>query len=129
VLFAYELGPLVAPGEGAFSNALIRLAGGDSVTASVKTPYPRISMETAIAMSPDVMIVGGMNPANEKLVKQELGKWTHLPAVRDGRVYLIDSTNLDRPSQRMMLGLRLLAKLLHPEAFADPSICATTMLQ
>jgi iron complex transport system substrate-binding protein len=35
--------------------------------------------------------------------------------VKTGRVYLIDSDIIDRPSPRVVQGLEIMAKLIHPE--------------
>jgi iron complex transport system substrate-binding protein len=39
-------------------------------------------------------------------------------AVADGRVVPVDADLVERPGPRILLGLRLLAEALHPDAFA-----------
>jgi iron complex transport system substrate-binding protein len=42
-------------------------------------------------------------------------QWTSLPAVKNKRVYLIDSDLIDRPSPRIIDGLEAMARIIHPE--------------
>ena len=42
-----------------------------------------------------------------------------MPAVRDERIFLVDSNLFDRPSPRLVRGLELLTKLIHPELFGQ----------
>lgn len=119
VLFAYQMAPVVSAGNGTFTDELLAMSGAESITHDVSQSYPRMSIESIVARAPDVMIVSTMNPrADADRWNQWLSKWPPLPAVRNGRVHLIDSTNLDRPSQRIVLGLLLLARTIHPELFA-----------
>jgi iron complex transport system substrate-binding protein len=42
---------------------------------------------------------------------------TSLPAIKTGRVYPVDGNVLHRYGPRVVDGLEMLARLLHPEAF------------
>ena len=113
VLLAYELSPVVSAGAGTFTDQLITMAGGASITHDVATPFPRLSIESVIARHPQVIVVSSMNPqVDEARATAALRKWTTVP------IQVIDSTNVDRPSQRIVLGLTLLARTIHPALFA-----------
>ncbi len=43
-------------GKDSFITEIIALAGGESVTKTVPTAYPKLSKETALALNPDVII-------------------------------------------------------------------------
>lgn len=119
VLFAYELDPVISAGRGTFTDQLLALAGADSITRDVAQSYPHLGLESVVARAPEVLVVSSMNPVAEaRQVQQALAKWPPVPAVRTHRVHLIDSTNLDRPSQRVVYGLTLLARTIHPALFA-----------
>src|SRR5256885_5171975 len=125
VLFAYQLGPVVSPGKGTFTNQLLAMAGADSITKDVEQPYPRMSVESIVARAPEVIVVSSMNPETDTARwKEWLSKWPPVPAVRHDRLHLIDSTNLDRPSQRVVLGLTLLARTIHPSLFGHGECAA-----
>ena len=69
-------------------------------------------------MAPEVIIISSMARGEvfEK-VKKDWQHWTDLPAVHSNRIFLVDSSKLDRPTPRMVEGLEGLAKLIHPELF------------
>jgi iron complex transport system substrate-binding protein len=59
-----------------------------------------------------------MNPnVGYQKVMQEWNQWKMIPAVRNGRVQLIDLNLIDRPSPTIIEGLEETARLLHPERF------------
>ena len=108
--------PIVTVGKGSFADDLIRLAGGENVAGQEKQMYPRWGMEEILRRSPEVILISSMNPRGDyQRVLQEWARWKVLPAVKEGRVYLIDSDLIDRPSPRIIEGLEEIARLLHPE--------------
>ena len=120
VLFAYQMAPIVSAGKGTFTNELLAMSGATSITSDVAQGYPRMSIESVVARAPEVIVVSSMDPAADARRWTEwLKKWPPLPAVRNGRLHLIDSTNVDRPSQRIVYGLTLLARTIHPTLFAQ----------
>ena len=50
-------------------------------------------------------------------ILQKWNLWKPIPAVKNGRIHLIDSDLIDRPSPRIIDGLEGLAGMLHPEGF------------
>jgi iron complex transport system substrate-binding protein len=118
VLFAFDMDPVIAPGRQSFTNELIEMAGGDSVTRTNAAPYPRLSAEGLIALAPEVIVVSTMNPARDlETWKEWLGRWPSIPAVKRGAIRMIDSRTIDRPSHRLVIGLRELGASLHPDRF------------
>lgn len=119
VLFAFDLDPAIAPGLDAFTNELVSIAGGDSVTEGAPTPYPRLTVEQIIALEPEVIVASTMGTnAQVDAWESWLGQWKVIPAIRNGRMHVVDGSNLDRPSQRVILGVRMLVDVLHPGALA-----------
>jgi len=47
-------------------------------------------------------------------VKADWGRWNNMPAVKNGRIFMVDSNLFDRPTPRLIDGLELLVKLIHP---------------
>jgi iron complex transport system substrate-binding protein len=119
VLFAYQLAPVVSSGKGTFTTELLAMAGANSVTANVAQSYPHLSNESIVAGAPEVIVVSSMSPETDaERWRNWLSRWSSMPAVKNRRVHMIDSTNVDRPSQRIVLGLTLLARTIHPALFA-----------
>jgi iron complex transport system substrate-binding protein len=110
--------PLVTVGKGSFADDLIRLAGGENIAGKEKEVYPRFGMEEILKRSPEVIVISSMNPKGDyQKVLQEWNRWKTIPAVKNGRVHIIDSDLIDRPSPRITEGLEEFASILHPERF------------
>jgi cobalamin transport system substrate-binding protein len=108
--------PIVTIGKGSFADDLIRIAGGENIAGKEKEVYPRFGMEEILKRSPEVIVISSMNPKGDyQKILQEWNRWKTIPAVKNGRIYLIDSDLLDRPSPRIIDGLEELARVLHPE--------------
>jgi iron complex transport system substrate-binding protein len=110
--------PIVTAGKGSFADDLIRIAGGENIAEKEKQVYPRFGMEEILKRSPEVILISSMNPKGDyQKILQEWNRWKTIPAVRDGRVHIMDSDLIDRPSPRIIDGLEELASILHPEKF------------
>ncbi len=95
---------------------LIRIAGGINIAESAKGKHPRYSMEEVIAQDPEVIILSSMiskDPSSDQ--RQWWGRWKEISAVRLGRIYVIDSDIILRPSPRIVDGLEEMVKAIHPE--------------
>jgi iron complex transport system substrate-binding protein len=110
VFFQIGTAPLVTVGKGSFADDLISLGGGWNIM------YPRYSIEEVLVKAPDIIIITSMNPKgdSQKLAKQ-WNRWRTIPAVKQGRVFVIDSDLVDLPSPRIIDGLEIIAGILHPE--------------
>jgi len=107
--------PIVTVGKGSFADDLIRLAGGENIAGNEKEMYPRLGREEILKRSPEIILISSMNPKGDyQRVLQEWSRWKMIPAVKNGRVHLIDSDLIDRPSPRIINGLEEIARILHP---------------
>ena len=69
-----------------------------------------------IASRPEVLIITSMaRKAVFEQVKREWREWEAMPAVNNDRIYLVDSNVLDRATPRLVDGLEMLARLIHPD--------------
>lgn len=119
VFFQIGISPIVSVGTPTFIHELIVLAGGTNL-ASGPIPYPRFSREQVLALSPEVFIITSMaRAAVFDKVKAEWSRWPNLPAVRNQRIFLEDSNLFDRPTPRIVDGLELLVRLIHPDLFEE----------
>ncbi|MEP6742310.1 MAG: cobalamin-binding protein [bacterium] len=117
VFFQLSGQPLYTAGKTSFVTSLIERAGGRSVTADVNEAWPRLSDEAALASRPEAVIMlsgDAMGDATKTKVAPAL---RNSPAVRNGRVYLINGELLTRPGPRLVDGLEQMAHVLHPEGF------------
>jgi iron complex transport system substrate-binding protein len=121
VFFQIGVSPIVSVGSATFIHELIVLAGGTNVSAG-GTAYPRFSKEQVIGMAPDVMVISSMaRKAVFEKVKAEWEQWPAIPAVRNKSIFIAPTNIFDRPTPRLVEGLELLARLIHPELFPETS--------
>jgi len=118
VFLQIHIQPIMTVNRNTVHHDLIHLAGGDNMTADEPVTYPRISLEEVIRRKPEVILISSMEREGRfEKARQGWLQWTSIPAVQKGRVHLIDSDLIDRPSPRVVDGLEIMAKLLHPEVF------------
>jgi len=121
VILAYQRQPLILAGPGTFADDLIKKAGGINLAADSPVPYPRYSLEMVIVKSPQAIIdvtMGELGAADEE-ARDFWSQWPDLPAVRNGKVAVLDPDLISRPGPRLFDGLIQLAKILHPEKFEE----------
>lgn len=117
VFFQIGISPIVSAGRDTFLHGLIHRAGGENLAGKLIS-YPRFTKEQVLGLNPDVIIITSMARAGVfDQVKQEWQTWQHVPAVRNNQIHVVDSNILDRPTPRMVDGLELLVRLIHPEFF------------
>lgn len=113
-------GVFVSGGVG-FLHELLEVAGGDDVFADVKREGVQPSSETMLVRAPEVIIEARASaPPSLELIAKERAVWAQLPsipAVRNGRVYLLYGSYLVSPGPRLVQAAEAFARVLHPEAF------------
>ncbi len=117
VFFQIGISPIVAVGTDTFMNELITIAGGINVTAG-PNPYPRYSIEEVLKLEPDIIIITSMARGSGEVfesARRSWEKWQEIPACRNHRIYLVDSNLFDRPTPRLVQGLQILLRIIHPE--------------
>lgn len=104
-------------GPGSFANDLIRQAGGTNIAADAKTTWPQLGQEALLAKDPEVIILSdhGVGETPEK-VKARPG-WSGVSAVKTGRIYDMNPDLTNRAGPRVVDGLELMAKAIHPELY------------
>ncbi|MFL5577103.1 MAG: ABC transporter substrate-binding protein [Gemmatimonadaceae bacterium] len=104
--------PLITIGGGSYMNELVEIAGGRNVYGALPDVSPQIAMEDLLRRDPDVILAG---PEGRRTILADPA-WRPLRAVREGRVLVVDTSLVGRPSVRLGEAARALATLLHPEA-------------
>lgn len=115
IFFQIDAAPLVSVGSNTFLDELIRLAGGTNAAAG-EVKYPRFNWEDVMVMKPEIVVITSMDKStgHDALVAPWL-RWPHLPAVRKGRLHVVDADMFGRPTARMVDCLEILAGIIHPE--------------
>lgn len=104
---------------------MIRLAGGIDGLGHEGVPSTVIPWQQVVEFAPEVMVIMPCGYKIERTLAEVDGfstwvGWYNLPAVRTGRVYIVDSPSyFSRPGPRTIKGLEMLAEIIHPELFSD----------
>jgi iron complex transport system substrate-binding protein len=105
---------------------MVRIAGGQEVFAGPGERSARLSWEEVFEAAPEVLVLmpcgfDERRAAEEaRSVLPGLPGWGELPAVREGRVWVVDANSyFSRPAPRLVEGVEILARVLHPEVFPD----------
>jgi iron complex transport system substrate-binding protein len=117
VLYVVWPEPLIVPGREAMVTELIRLAGGQSVTAEYRSDYPRVSLEAVLAAAPEVIVLARHGSLTGPIPREKWERFAGLPAVKMGRLHSVSGDLLHRYGPRMLDGLDQLARAFHPAAF------------
>jgi iron complex transport system substrate-binding protein len=102
---------------------MVELAGGTDELGRRGTDSVRIAWEDVLRWAPEVLIVMPCGYDLEKAATQACALpsypgWSDIPAVRAGRVYVVNANAyFARPGPRVVDGTELLAHLLHPTLF------------
>lgn len=123
VLWVVQREPLRVAGRNTFINELIELASGENAIGPTLHKYPPIGAEQIIGANVQVIIEPAMIGGD--LVEQHrraLAYWSRLanvPAVADGRVYVIEADTVSRLSPRLVKGIELIAGCLEPAGVGE----------
>ena len=99
---------------------MVRLAGGEELFSGAGEPSARLSWDEVFAAAPEVLVLmpcgfGLGRTIHEANALPELPGWFELPAVKDGRVWAVDANSyFSRPAPRLVEGVEILARILHP---------------
>jgi iron complex transport system substrate-binding protein len=98
---------------------MVERAGGIDVLGRQGKPSIRVDWETVLAARPEVIVIMpcgySLAAAEAEFRKLPLPPgWKDLPAVRDGRVYVVEASGyFSRPGPRLAAGLEILAGAIH----------------
>jgi iron complex transport system substrate-binding protein len=118
------LDPPMAAGH--WTPEMVALAGGFEPLGDPGTPSRRVEWEQILACAPDILILMPCGFAVQRVLEEvhlltALPGWRELPAVERGRVFAANGhAYYSRPGPRLVDGLEILARLVHPELFAGP---------
>ena len=99
---------------------MIRLAGGVDALGTPRTPSFRVTLQNIVDAAPDVLVVAPCGYDAEQARNEYRGmsfpeQWNAIPAVRDNRVFALAANSyFSRPGPRLVTGIEILAKVLHP---------------
>jgi iron complex transport system substrate-binding protein len=119
------LEPPFAPGH--WVPEQVAIAGGDHAFGKAGQKSVTTTAEEILAYSPEVIVLIPCGYYKEDILRQLPrtnlpAGWNDLPAVKHREVWAVDATSyFSRPGPRVVDGVEILARILHPEAFGAPA--------
>lgn len=122
LVFGRERGALRsvhASGGRGFLHDLVEIGGGTDVFGDIDRESVQASTELILARLPDVIIeVYGAGELSAEAAARERAVWSSLsavPAVRNGRVYILSGQELVVPGPRIVRAAERISRAIHPE--------------
>jgi ABC-type Fe3+-hydroxamate transport system substrate-binding protein len=104
--------PYMTINRDTFVNDMLRACGGENIFLGRPERYPAVTLEEMAALKPDVILLPDEPfPFGEKHVA-EFRALERVPAVRAGRLHLLDGRVLSWYGPRIADSLRTLARIL-----------------
>ncbi|MED4271926.1 ABC transporter substrate-binding protein [Geobacillus stearothermophilus] len=99
-------------GKGTFMDEMLQVISAKNVAGSLEG-WPMVTEEKAVAYKPDVIITtyGGAKQVFARAA------WKDVPAVKNKRVYDVNTDLVSRPGPRLVEGVEELAKAVYPDVF------------
>ena len=105
--------PLMSAGRETFVSQAISLAGGENIFADIGEQWPLISPEQILLRRPDWVLMGSDMAAGGDIPLLRNPIWQNFPAVREGRVAVVDGDLLYRFGPRLADAVIMIAEILH----------------
>jgi iron complex transport system substrate-binding protein len=109
--------PLMSAGT--WITQMVKQAGGDTRLGSEGEASSRIAVDRLREESPELIFLlpcsfSQSRTAAEWTGLRDLSPWRDFPAVREERVFALESSLFHRPGPRLVNGVELMAALIHP---------------
>lgn len=118
VLWVVQTEPLRVAGRNTFVNELIELLGAENAIGPTIQQYPPISTEELLACSTEIIIQSAMGKTDISVQQQQSeafwSQWPGLPAVKNNKVYVVDSDTVLRLGPRLSQGIEMVGRCLYP---------------
>lgn len=120
VLYIIWHEPIMSVGTDTRIHELIEKAGGINIAQVAGEGYPTLALEEVISANPQVIIANVEDYEGGDIALQFVFGESRLggvDALIDQRVYGINADLTNQPIPRIVQGLELMAKMIHPEIF------------
>ena len=104
---------------------MVRLAGGEELFAGPGERSARLTWEEVLEADPEVLVLMPCGFDTERALQEaraltEISGWVESSAVKSGNVWVVDANSyFSRPAPRLVRGVEILGRILHPETFSD----------
>lgn len=112
--------PVFTPGKTNWLSEISELAGGTNLFADLEQANVQTDWEEIKKRNPHHICLVWVGVYTEKIdpnIVKKRPEWAQLEAVKSNRIYVLEEALFCRPSPRLLLGLKKIASLLHPDTF------------
>jgi iron complex transport system substrate-binding protein len=95
-------------------NEVLSLCGGKNIFSELSVVTPKVSAEAVIAANPEVIIASGMGKARPEWL-DEWRQWPQLQAVKQGRLYVVDPSIIQRATPRLLQGAEAVCRAINAQ--------------
>ena len=117
-LLVFSTDPLRVSGPGSVNDRLLRIAGGENAASAYRVSAPVLDREALRASAPEVVFLmepGGAPWAGPDDPRRGPFEGLALPALRDGRVVVLNDPAVLLPGPSMAATAASMAEALHPD--------------
>jgi len=102
--------PIITIGQGSYLDELVDIAGAKNIYSDLRAPSPQVALEDVARRNPQFILAG---PVGAQVLASD-PRWQVVPAVANGRILVVDTALVGRPSVNLGDAALSLARLLHP---------------
>jgi ABC-type Fe3+-hydroxamate transport system substrate-binding protein len=103
--------PVMVVGNASYEAELLELAGAEKVFADREEPVATVTVEEIARRDPSLLLAG----PDRATRLRESATWRAVPAVRDGRIVVLDTAVIGRPGVTIGMAAVSIARALHPD--------------
>ncbi len=115
VFYAIWREPYMTVGPGTYVHDVLTVCGAANVFGNADTRYPTVSLDDVAARRPSVILLPDEPFRFRAVHRRDFEGYRDVPAVRDGRVLLVDGKPFTWHGPRLADALRTLPALFHPD--------------
>jgi iron complex transport system substrate-binding protein len=110
-------------GGGSFGDELLQYANATNIfhTNTSGGGYPQVTDEAVISANPQfVILTEDPKYGGDATLVYKRSNWGSIDAVKNRKVYHINTDIMQRAGPRIVQGLQCVAQVVHPDKFSDP---------
>lgn len=121
VFYAIWRNPYMTVSGATYISDLLATCGGANVFASADSRYPTVTLDEVAARRPDVILLPDEPFRFRRAHLRDFEAYSVVPAVREGRIHLVDGKPFSWHGRRLADALRLVPALLGRAGTAPPA--------
>lgn len=113
--------PLTAACRLSWVNDMSEISGGLNIFSHIERASSIVADSEILNQDPDIVLICWWGDKMQKRMREDKiltwDGWESIKAIRDKRVYCIPECLFGRPGPRIVDGLEMLSRIIHPEIF------------